>query len=1181
MCMDGNRRAWELIAEERATQTGFLDLGNLGLVELPAELFELTHLRSLKLGSFYKDDEGNYRESANGSEFGENVLAKIPADISGLTSLLVLSLTGNPVSDLTPLKDLPALQSLDCLGTQVSDLTPLKDLTALQSLTCWGTQVSDLTPLKDLTALQSLTCSGTQVSDLTPLKDLTALQSLTCSNTQVSDLTPLKDLTALQSLTCWGTQVSDLTPLKDLTALQSLDCWGTQVSDLTPLKDLTALQSLDCSGTQVSDLTPLKDLTALQSLDCSGTQVSDLTPLKDLTALQSLDCWSTQVSDLTPLKDLTALQSLTCSNTQVSDLTPLKDLTALQSLTCWDTQVSDLTPLKDLTALQSLDCSGTQVSDLTPLKDLTALQSLDCSGTQVSDLTPLKDLTALRRMDMSQCRLSDLPRRLVMNSPIDSLVLHEVMIPGIPVEILSQDPNEDCLSALRDHLRDQEAGVEEIREAKLVVLGNGRVGKTQICRRLRGLPYDEKVPSTHGITVTSERWSGSNEDEALNIWDFGGQDIYHGAHTLFMKTSAVFLVVWHPDFEAVGEQTVEGMVFRHYPLSYWLEYIRTLGRKDCRLWWYKPAANGRSRRPDCCRRTMPSRSFPRSNPAGTVQRPSGAEALWKMPCATAFSFCATGMGSRRLEKAVCASCGESRNGATKIRHARIQPSASTGHSHRREFRNVCAEEGGVSSPESLLAYLHNLGVVFYQPELFHDRIILDQSWALEAVYGVFDRRKAYPLILNQGGRFTPSLLAMTAWKEYGEPERRLFLSLMQACGIAFVHRAEDPRLGLETEYIAPDILPGKDAVAAQLAGRWNDKEESWRLEFQYPFLHPGLMRALLCDVGERSQEAGVYWRYGVWVYEKSTGCRVWLEHKMTDERRGRIKLEVQGRRHEELVRWLRGRIDERNRLFGYPDLAPFMDEFGPALGRREHTEQFSAGRVDTLSTRGKESSLPEFPALDQTGRRATPEPTFDKPPPSIFPPREPQVFVSYAWGDDTPEGLQRSELVDSLCEELRQQGVSVRRDCDELKPGMLISEFMDRLAGGDFIVAVISDKYLRSEYCMYELFRIYRNCSDKPQRFQRKVVPLILADARLGSLGDRLKRAIHWTKQENDLKPLIEGNVGAVGIEFFRKYKLIGEFARNTSNMLEYLVDKLQPRDFDRQAREGFREVLSQVRPVS
>ena len=51
--------------------------------------------------------------------------------------------------------------------------------------------------------------------------------------------------------------------------------------------------------------------------------------------------------------------------------------------------------------------------------------------------------------------------------------------------------------------------------------------------------------------------------------------------------------------------------------------------------------------------------------------------------------------------------------------------------------------------------------------------------------------------------------------------------------------------------------------------------------------------------------------------------------------------------------------------------------------------------------------------------------------------------------------------MDDLCATLGLQGVHVRRDRDEMRPGDLISEFMDRLAAGDFVLAVISDKYLR------------------------------------------------------------------------------------------------------------------------
>lgn len=1022
--------ARRLIAEERANQTGFLDLGNLGLTELPEALFELTHLRRLNLSSFYENERGEIQQTSNSGPL--NALTELPSSIADLRMLEVLTLVENPI------------QSVNALA------------------------------------------------------------------------------------------------------------------------GLATLKELDCSSTEISDLSSLSTLKALQRLDVSNTPVRTLAPLQTLANLETLDCWDCDITDLQPLAGLENLRELDCSSTEVRKWTPLQGLTKLK--------IDDLQPLQNLKKLKTFVCYGSAVSDLRPLGALTELQQLDVSDTQVRDLTPLIDLPNLTSLSANACQLDDLPHALVWSETLDDLWLYATTIPGIPQEVLSHGPFSNCLPTLRAHLKDLQAGAEPIREAKLVVLGNGRVGKTQLCRHLRGLPFDETIPSTHGITVTSERWGDGGDDdesETLNIWDFGGQDIYHGAHTLFMKTRAVFLIVWHPDFENSVEETVDGMCFRNYPLSYWLEYVRTLGREDC------PVIVVQTR----CER-----------PEQEVHRLPVEDEFLKFPSLKQCWFSAqTGRGRGALQDALndAVATLRARDGIATIGTGRMQVLQQLEHwrdadqtrpvserQHRTlsqaEFHSLCEQTGGVSSPASLLAYLHNLGVVFHQPTLFQDRIILDQSWALEAVYGVFERSKAYPIICSQGGRFTPTLLAITVWQDYTDNERALFLSLMESCGIVFQHREANPCYGLDTEYLAPDLLMDQSAIAQQLAGRWSDTEKTWRLEYDYPFLHPGLMRALICDVGQKSADAGVYWKYGLWVFDQSTGCRAWLEQQMDNERRGRIVLKIQGPRHETLARWLRERIEERNRLFGYPCLTPVVDDFA-------RYDDGGLKRVARMSARGDGQPDPEDGATPSKAEHAIPEPRFDKPPASFFPSEGPRVFVSYAWGDESAEGQRRQQLVETLCVSLGEQGVKVRRDQDELRPGELISEFMDRLAEGDIVLAVISDKYLKSEYCMYELFRIYRNCAERPERFLGRVIPLILPDARLDEIEDRFVRAIHWTDREHKLKPLIAGNVESAGTMLFRKFKLIGEFARNTSDMLELLIDKLQPRDFDRQAAEGFKEILAQI----
>ncbi len=727
--------ARQRIAEEAERRTGSLDLRNLGLTTLPDELFDLLHLQRLDLGVDFTEADPR----------PNRVVAQVAA-LAKLTLLEVLSLAGTDLVNLAPLASLPALQSLDCSDTQVRDLAPLASLPGLRSLACWGTQVSDLAPLASLPGLQSLACWGTQVSDLAPLASLPGLQSLACWDTQVSDLAPLASLPALQSLDCSDTQVSDLAPLASLPALQSLVCWGTQVSDLAPLASLPALQSLDCSGTQVSDLAPLASLPALQSLDCSGTQVSDLAPLASLPALQSLDCSGTQVSDLAPLASLPALQSLDCSGTQVSDLAPLASLPALQSLRCYNTQVSDLAPLASLPALQSLDCSG--------------------------------------------CRLTHVPEALWLLPSLESLVLHDCHVPGIPAEVLSEGGADNCLESLRAHLRDRAGGAEPVRDLKLIVLGNGRVGKTQTCRRLRGENYDDTIPSTHGIQVTSATLPGTNGAaiDRLNIWDFGGQDLYHGTHALFIRARALFLLVWSPETEGTQEQHADGTVFRNHRLEYWGAYIRHLAEPDSPVL----VVQARCDRPE--------------NDA--LRPPLSDETL------SAFGFRKVVQYSAKLDRGRAAlnealhDAGQwlnERQGIATIGVGRLKvqrrledmrDADAVCPSDQRQYRTItqelfrrfCEEAGGVSSPEHLLSYLHNAGVVFHRPGLFDDRIILDQSWALDAIYAVFHRDKSLRWLRRSRGRFVRSDLLGLVWQGYKAADADLFISMMELCGICFVHR---------------------------------------------------------------------------------------------------------------------------------------------------------------------------------------------------------------------------------------------------------------------------------------------------------------------------------------------------------------------------------------------------------
>jgi Leucine-rich repeat (LRR) protein len=197
----------------------------------------------------------------------------------------------NPGFDgkLTPVIQNGVVWSLEFFADNISDLSPVRALPALFHLTCHGVD-SSRDKLSDL--------SQAKLSDLSPLAGL-PLKVLACDGTAVSDLSPLKGM-PLETLYCHQTLVTDLSPLSGL-PLTVLDCHRTQVADLSPLKGM-ALTYLASDFTQVADLSPLKGM-PLAVLNCHAASVTDLSPLKDL-PLKRLYC------DFKPERDTDILRSI-------------------------------------------------------------------------------------------------------------------------------------------------------------------------------------------------------------------------------------------------------------------------------------------------------------------------------------------------------------------------------------------------------------------------------------------------------------------------------------------------------------------------------------------------------------------------------------------------------------------------------------------------------------------------------------------------------------------------------------------------------------------------------------------------------------------------------------------------------------------------------------------------------
>ena len=80
---------------------------------------------------------------------------------------------------------------------------------------------------------------------------------------------------------------------------------------------------------------------------------------------------------------------------------------------------------------------------------------------------------------------------------------------------------------------------------------------------------------------------------------------------------------------------------------------------------------------------------------------------------------------------------------------------------------------------------------------------------------------------------------------------------------------------------------------------------------------------------------------------------------------------------------------------------------------------------------------------------------------------------------------------------------------------------MQRLAAGDRVFVILSDKYLKSPYCMYELLEVWRNCKMDDEVFRERLRVFRLPDAKMLTPLERARCAVVLGEQFTELDTIV------------------------------------------------------------
>jgi internalin A len=588
-----------------------------------------------------------------------------------------------------------------------------------------------------------------------------------------------------------------------------------------------------------------------------------------------------------------------------------------------------------------------------------------------------------------------------------------------------------------------------LNEAKLILVGRGGVGKTCIVNRLVEDRFDPSEARTDGIRITQWKVTlNAKDDVRFNIWDFGGQEIMHSTHQLFLTQRSLYLLVLN------GREGGEDS-----DAEYWLQLIASFGGESPVI----VVLNKIKEQPFDLNRRALQQKYP------------GIRAFVKTDCADRTGLAqldaAIQMETDRLEGL------RDRFPASWFKIKDRLAGMNENYLSFDRYRELC-EQLGEREPdaqEHLAANLHRLGIAlnFKDDVRLRDTHVLNPRWITEGIYKILNAEK---LARQKGVLHLTDMGHILDAKNYPESKHLFLFDLMKKFELCF----EFPN-DFEHRYLVPELL---DKQEPDLKGEFK-QEQCLNFQYHYKMVPQGLLPRFIVRTHALS-DTQPRWRSGVVL--EFEGNRALVK---ADARDRKVTISVTGP------------VEARRRL-----LAVIRSDFEAIHGdikKLQVTEMVPvkenpdvAISCDELKVL-EQSGVSEFPKvignavakldvqemlngvdLERARRRAV-----------VSERGEPlRVFISYSHKDETL----RADLETHLKLLQRQGLISVWTDRKIGAGEEWKGKIDDNLESARIILLLVSADFIASDYCYdVEMKRALARQSANEAR----VIPIIL-------------RAVHW-----------------------------------------------------------------------
>ncbi len=892
--------AKKLIEENLRTQDPYLDLGNCGLDGTEPELEQLaecTHLETLIFSNEWYDEMLSsllsYLEEASPRSGRDTyLLPKVKREIQ---SILVEN--QRKKNDLNQMLSflLSYLQEASLRGGR--DAYPLRKVKREMRLILkrrnrreenYLNQIPETLPIY-LNKLILGGDNGWSIRDLSPLLGLTNLQYLDLTHNQIQDASPLSGLTNLQHLGLSHNQIQDASPLSGLTNLQHLGLSHNQIQDASPLSGLVNLKELFLENNEIYTIPDFVNLEKLEVLDIANNHIADVGTHEEINKgmkgiKQVIN--DNQLNSQGANSFLESYARYESNKQEFIEIIGQKEILSEPNISGYILDSGVLySPQFIIIRAFANNHSIKFKKQVDEYRLPVSLKELDISDNYLTKISFLLENKNLQSLKLGDNLIKEIPLNLLDSLPnLTALDIGKNPIENIPREIVTSEDQGG--GAVLDYLRSirLEEDRRELNEAKVIFVGVGEVGKTELTEAISASDYrfTENRPPTIGIRV--KRWKpkgckreGEDIDFTANVWDFAGQEINYGTHQFFLTKNSIYIFVW---------ETRKGEGQSKF--GYWLNIVSLLSGN--------------------------APIFVVQNKIDILESEINQKD-WKNKFPHIVDFyktsCKTGKGISRLNQDIkkqLLAIPHTREIWNRYRFAvrRALEEDERDYISYHQYLDICTSQGLDPEEASFLSrQLHDIGVILYfeQDIAMRDTVVLNATWATDAAYSLLDGKKI------KEGKFQVSELDKI-WRDERFKGKHVFLlSLMKRFELVFQLHESD-------KYIVPELLPvqipqGVEDAYEQIA---ESSDRYLRFEYHYDFMPKGILSRFICRSHELIDKE-LFWKYGVVLSYEGSKAYIVLNDVETIKT---IKIEAGGNQADKLLYTIRMHFDHIHKSLKNP-----------------------------------------------------------------------------------------------------------------------------------------------------------------------------------------------------------------------------------------------------------------------